>query len=496
MSDLYFKSTRGSNEKVLSSQAIVNGIAEDGGLYIPEFLPKIGKPLSYLKEMNYDELAFHIMKKFFTDFEDLVLQECIKKAYDSKFGDPAIVPLIEKGGAYFLELYHGPTLAFKDMALSILPHLLRAACIKLDIDEEIVILTATSGDTGKAALEGFSDVEGTKIVVFYPRDGVSQIQERQMITQEGSNTYAIAIEGNFDDAQKGVKEIFNDKNFNKILRNNNYIFSSANSINIGRLVPQIVYYIYSYLNLSKLGKISKNERINIVVPTGNFGNILAAYYAKKMGLPVNKLICASNENNVLYDFINTGIYDKKRKLKATSSPSMDILVSSNLERLLYDLCENDTGVVKSLIEKLNKRGEYRITPNMKHKLKDFYGGFATDNEVSETIRDVYKSFNYLIDPHTAVAYNVYQKYIRDTKDTTKTIIASTASPFKFPNSVMKAVDDKFSNYDDFALLEKIAKISNCSIPKSLKDIDKRKILHNTVCKREDMKSIISRILKI
>ena len=496
MSDLYFKSTRGSSKKALSSQAIVSGIADDGGLYIPEFFPKIDKPLSYLKEMNYNELAFYIMEKFFTDFEDSVLQKCIKKAYDSKFGDPSIAPLIEKRGAYFLELYHGPTLAFKDMALSILPHLLKAACIRLDIDKEIVILTATSGDTGKAALEGFSDVEGTKIIVFYPQDGVSQIQERQMITQEGSNTYVIAIEGNFDDAQKGVKEIFNDKSFNKILRNNNYIFSSANSINIGRLIPQIVYYVYSYLNLNKLGKIGRNERVNIVVPTGNFGNILAAYYAKKMGIPINRLICASNENNVLYDFIKTGVYDKRRKLKTTSSPSMDILVSSNLERLLYDLCGCNPAIVSNLIEKLNKRGEYRITSDMKHKLKVFYGGFATDNEVSKTIRDVYKSLNYLIDPHTAVAYNVYQKYVRDTRDATETIIASTASPFKFPNSVMKAIDEKFADYDDFTLLEKIAKISGCSIPKSLKGIDKRKILHNTVCKKEDMKSIVSRILKI
>jgi len=333
MSDLYFLSTRSNNEKILASQAIVRGIAGDEGLYVPELLPKIEKPMSCLEDMDYKALAFYVMEKFLTDFKEPILKKCIGRAYNNKFDNPAIAPLTEKGGLYFLELYHGPTLAFKDMALSILPHLLKEAAKELNINKEIVILTATSGDTGKAALEGFANIEGIKVIVFYPKKGVSRIQERQMTTQKGSNTYVVAIDGSFDDAQKGVKAIFNDKSFNEILNANNCMLSSANSINIGRLIPQIVYYVHSYLNLIKLDKISKNEKINVVVPTGNFGDILAGYYAKKMGVPINKLICASNENNVLYDFINTGVYNRKRELKATLSPSMDILVSSNLERL-------------------------------------------------------------------------------------------------------------------------------------------------------------------
>jgi len=496
MNDLYYKSTRSSKEKILPSRAIVNGIAGDGGLYIPSSFPKIDKPFGQLKEMDYRQLAFYIMKKYLTDFSDEELKSCVDSAYDAKFDSPLIAPLTKAGEVFFLELYHGLTLAFKDMALSILPHILKVSVSKLNIGKDIIILTATSGDTGKAALEGFANVDGTKIIVFYPKEGVSQIQERQMTTQEGNNTYVIAIEGNFDDAQTGVKRIFNDKEFNRILNNNGYMFSSANSINIGRLIPQIVYYIYAYVKLLKLGEISSGEKINVVVPTGNFGNILSSYYAKKMGLPINKFICASNENNVLYDFINTGIYDKQRELKVTSSPSMDILISSNLERLLYDLCDNDAGMVNGLIGELNKSGRYEINSKMKNKLGNFYGEFTTDSETIEAIREVFKDFNYLIDTHTAVGYDVYKKYIKATGDKTKTVIASTASAFKFPESIIGAIDSKFRVSDKFALIERMAEITNKTIPKGIKDIGRRKILHNTVCKQEQMKSVISEILDL
>lgn len=404
MSKLFYRSTRGTDNRIESSRAIVRGIALDGGLYVPEAVPQIDLPMDSLSRMNYSELALYIMRKFLADFKEEELKYCIMKAYDKKFDSPQIAPLVENGGAFFLELFHGPTLAFKDLALSILPHLLRVAAKKIGIDKEIVILTATSGDTGKAALEGFAGVEGTKIIVFYPRDGVSKIQERQMTTQAGDNTYVIAIEGNFDDAQRGVKNIFSDRIFNEALNKSGYIFSSANSINIGRLVPQVVYYVYAYLSLRRSGKIGADEMINITVPTGNFGNILAAYYAKKMGLPVGKLICASNENNVLYDFINTGVYDKKRKLIVTSSPAMDILVSSNLERLLYDISGGDARIINNLVGDLNKKGEFKITSDMKNKLVDFYGGFATDKETFETIKYVFDDFNYLIDTQIGRAH--------------------------------------------------------------------------------------------
>ncbi|NQT66471.1 MAG: threonine synthase, partial [Actinobacteria bacterium] len=346
MSKLFYRSTRGTDNRIESSRAIVRGIATDGGLYVPEAVPQIDLPLDSLSRMDYGELALYIMSKFLTDFKEEELKYCIMKAYDKKFDSPQIAPLVEKGGAFFLELFHGPTLAFKDMALSILPYLLKIAADKNSIDKEIVILTATSGDTGKAALEGFTGVEGTKIIVFYPKDGVSKIQERHMTTQAGDNTYAVAIEGNFDDAQRGVKEIFEDPVFNKKMGEKNYIFSSANSINIGRLIPQIVYYFYAYLKMLGEGEIKNGEKINITVPTGNFGDILAAYYAKEMGLPVNKLICASNENKVLADFFETGVYDKRRELIMTISPSMDILVSSNLERLLWAISEREAQKLK------------------------------------------------------------------------------------------------------------------------------------------------------
>ena len=496
MSNLFYKSTRDSNGRIKSSEAIVRGIAMDGGLYVPEAVPQIDLPLDSLSRMDYPELALYIMRKFLTDFTEDELKYCIRKAYDKKFDSPKITPLVEKGGAFFLELFHGPTLAFKDVGLSMLPHLLMVAAKKIGIDKEIVILTATSGDTGKAALEGFANVEETKIIVFYPRDGVSKIQERQMTTQAGDNTYVIAIEGDFDDVQKGVKDIFSDRIFNEALNKRGYIFSSANSINIGRLVPQIVYHVYAYLILRRSKKIGAGEKINIAVPTGNFGNILAAYYAKKMGLPVGKLICASNENNVLYDFINTGVYDKKRKLIITSSPAMDILVSSNLERLLYDISGSNADIINSLIGDLNKKGEFKITSEMKDKMADFYGGFATDKETFETIKYVFCNFNYLIDTHTAVGYNVYRKYVDSSGDKSKTVIASTASPFKFPGSVARAIDKKYAGMDEFSLLEILAEISGLKVPNAIKGIGGREILHSTVCETSLMKDVITDILGV
>lgn len=494
MLSIKYQSTRGEEVKITSSEAIIKGIASDGGLYIPTKFPVIELPLYELSKMSYKELALYIMKKYFTDFNDKELTECINSAYDKKFEVPEIAPLVEKQGVYFLELYHGPTLAFKDMALSILPQLLKTASKKLNITKEIIILTATSGDTGKAALEGFSNVEGVKVIVFYPKNGVSDIQKRQMITQNGFNTFVVGIEGNFDDAQNGVKELLNSKEFNRKLAENNYIFSSANSINIGRLIPQIVYYFYAYLKLLREGTLKKNEKINIVVPTGNFGNILAAFYAKKMGLPVNKLICASNENNILYDFINTGIYDIRREFKMTSSPSMDILISSNLERLLYELSGHDGKLIRSLMKEMKKEGRFKIAK--KNWLKDFYGGYAKEDEVDQIIKEVYDTDKYVIDTHTAVAYSVYKKYKENTRDNTKTIIVSTASPFKFTRSVYKALNESDDNLNDFDLINKLSDFTRLEVPKAIKDIEHREILHKDTCNKDEMKSIVKKILNI
>lgn len=496
MNNIFYQSTRESSTKVLSSEAIVRGICEDGGLFVPNLLPKLDKKLDELKSMNYRELAFYIMSKFFTDFKEDELKECINKAYDDKFDTTVIAPLVKKTDVNFLELFHGPTIAFKDMALSILPHLLKTAAKNLNIDKEIVILTATSGDTGKAALEGFANVEGVKIIVFFPQDGVSEIQRMQMLTQEGENTYVVGVKGNFDDCQTGVKNIFNDREFNKRLDDNNIVFSSANSINIGRLVPQIVYYFYSYIGMCNSGEINTGDKINVVVPTGNFGNILAAFYAKTMGLPINKLICASNENNVLYDFINTGVYDKRRELKLTISPSMDILVSSNLERLLVSLNDGNREEIKNLMDSLNNKGIYEISDKMRKGLESFYGGYSTEKETYNTIKEVFETDKYLIDTHTAVAYSVYEKYKKETQDNTKTVVISTASPFKFTRSVMQAIDERYDEFTDFELIDKMSKLSGIKVPVAIKDINKRKIRHSRICEITDMKSVVADIVKV
>lgn len=484
-------STRDIKTSISSSEAIIQGISKDGGLFVPSYIPKVDN-LVDLKDKNYQELAFTIMSKFLTGFDPQVLKICIEKAYDYKFAKDEIAPAVKVDDAYFLELFHGPTFAFKDMALSVLPHLLKEAVKINNIHKEVVILTATSGDTGKAALEGFANVNGVKIIVFYPENGVSEIQKRQMITQEGENTFVVGIRGNFDDAQNGVKEIFNDKDFVSILEKDNYILSSANSINIGRLIPQVVYYFYSYLNLLKSGEISIDEKVNVVVPTGNFGNILAAYYAKEMGLPINKLICASNENNVLTDFLNTGIYDKRRELILTSSPSMDILISSNLERLLFQLSGDDQ-LISSSMEKLYKDGYYNMEDL---HLSDYYGGYSSEAEISSTINNMFKDNAYLMDPHTAVAYNVYKKYKLETEDNTKTIIASTASPFKFGSKVASAIGIDLDLKDEFSIMEELEERSNMSAPKSIKDLKDKSIIHNNICDKENMESMVKQFLKV
>ena len=396
-----------------------------------------------------------------------------------------------------MELFHGSTIAFKDMALSILPHLLITSARKNQVKNDIVILTATSGDTCKAALAGFADVAGTKIVVFYPKNGVSPIQEKQMVTQKGDNTHVVGINGNFDQAQTGVKEMFNDKALAAELDAKGYQFSSANSINIGRLMPQIVYYVYAYAKMYANGVIAKDEKINVVVPTGNFGNILAAFYAKNMGLPIAKLICASNENKVLFDFFATGCYDKNREFILTNSPSMDILISSNLERLIYRIAGNDADQNAALMKALSQNGKYEITAEMKAELADFYGNYTSEEETAATIKALYDKTGYVIDTHTAVAAGVYAKYKADTKDVdTKAVIASTASPFKFTRSVMNAIDAKYDAMSDFELVDELSKIGNVAVPNAIEEIRTAPVLHDTVCEVSEMPSVVKAFLGV
>ena len=493
---LFYKSTRDDSVKVTASQAILKGLAPDGGLFVPESIPSFDKSLEELSKMSYKEVAYEVMKLMLDDFTEEELKACIDKAYDEKFDTDVIAPLVKADGAYYLELFHGATIAFKDMALSILPHLLITSAKKNDVHNEIVILTATSGDTGKAALAGFADVKGTRIIVFYPKNGVSPIQEKQMVTQKGDNTYVIGIKGNFDDAQTGVKKIFGDKELEKEMAEAGFQFSSANSINIGRLVPQIVYYVYAYTRLLADGEIKAGDKINAVVPTGNFGNILAAFYAKNMGLPINKLICASNENKVLYDFFTTGEYDRNREFVLTTSPSMDILISSNLERLIYRIAGNSAKKNSELMESLKNTGKYEITPEMKAQLSDFYGNYATEAEDAATIKKLYEDTDYVIDTHTAVAATVYEKYKKETGDDTVTVIASTASPYKFTRSVMDAIDSKYDSMTDFELVDELSKISNVAVPQAIEDIRTAPVLHDTVCEVNEMSSSVKKILGI
>lgn len=494
--EVLYSSTRDSEKKITASQAILQGLSEDGGLFVPDHIPVLECTMKDLAGQTYQEIAYQVMKLFLTDFTEEELKNCIDRAYDSKFDTDVIAPLVEAEGTYYLELFHGATIAFKDMALSILPHLMITSAKKNHVKNEIVILTATSGDTGKAALAGFAGVEGTKIIVFYPKNGVSPIQEKQMVTQKGDNTFVVGIHGNFDDAQTGVKMLFNDRELAQEMADAGLQFSSANSINIGRLVPQVVYYVYAYAKLLEEGKIADGEKINVVVPTGNFGNILAAFYAKNMGVPIDKLICASNENKVLYDFFSSGKYDRNREFVLTSSPSMDILISSNLERLIYRIAGNDAKKNAEFMAALSRNGSYQITEEMKAKLADFYGNYASEKETADRIKAMYENTGYVLDTHTAVASAVYQKYLADTKDTTKTVIASTASPFKFTRSVMNAVDPKYDAMSDFELVDELSRISNVEVPNAIQEIRTAPVIHDSVCDKAEMKAVVKRFLGI
>lgn len=522
--EILYGSTRRNDKKVTASQAILQGLAPDGGLFVPDHIPALDRTIEEISKMDYRQTAYEVMKLFLTDFTEEELRGCIDSAYDSKFDTEEIVSLAEVAGAYYLELFHGPTIAFKDMALSVLPHLMVTAARKNNVKNEIVILTATSGDTGKAALAGFAGVKGTKIIVFYPKGGVSAIQEKQMVTQKGDNTLVVGIHGNFDDAQTGVKRIFADRALGEELAEKGYQFSSANSINIGRLVPQICYYVYAYGTLLREGKITEGERVNVVVPTGNFGNILAAFYAKKMGLPIGKLICASNENKVLFDFFRTGAYDRNREFILTTSPSMDILISSNLERLIYRITGNDSAETEELMAALSGVGKYEITEKMKSELGDFYGNYATEAEAGEEIKRLYADYGYVIDTHTAVASAVYRKYQEETGDCAKTIIASTASPYKFVGSVMKSIGGEEAEngtqsfygagevdgrkavdgrnavqgvktaQDDFELVDELEKRSGIPVPDAVKEIRTAPVLHEKQCEAEGMKDVVREFL--
>ena len=495
--NLVYHSTRNSEETATASEAILKGLTSDGGLFVPDSIPKLNVALEDLTKMSYQEIAYAVMKEFLTDFTEEELKTCINNAYDSKFDTEEIAVTKKVDGAYYLELFHGATIAFKDMALSILPHLLVTSARKNNVKNEIVILTATSGDTGKAALAGFADVPGTKIIVFYPKSGVSPIQEKQMVTQKGDNTYVIGIKGNFDDAQTGVKKMFSNKELAKVMNDNGFQFSSANSINIGRLVPQVVYYVKAYADLLKQGALKAGEPMNVVVPTGNFGNILASYYAKQMGIPIGKFVCASNKNKVLFDFFETGKYDRNREFYVTTSPSMDILISSNLERMIYRIAGNDAKQCAKFMEALTKDGEYVITDAMKAELSEFFGAFGSEEETAVKIKEVYDKEGYVMDTHTAVAAVAYDKYKAATgDDKTPTVIASTASPYKFTRSVMDAIDPAYDAEDDFELVDELNKVSKTAIPKAIEEIRTAPVLHDTVCETAAMEDEVKKILGI
>ena len=476
--ELMYSSTRNDKVKLTASQAILKGLADDGGLFVPERIPALDVPMDTLADMSYQETAYEVMSRFFTDFTEDELKDCIKKAYDSKFDTPEIAPLVDADGAYYLELFHGPTIAFKDMALSILPHLLITSARKNQVKNDIVILTATSGDTGKAALAGFADVEGTKIVVFYPKNGVSPIQEKQMVTQKGKNTFVVAIHGNFDDAQSAVKVAFGDKMLKEVSDQHHVFLSSANSINVGRLIPQIVYYFHSYFELVRNKEIEMGDQVNFCVPSGNFGNCLAGWFAKNMGLPVNKFITASNKNNILTDFFTTGKYDANREFFKTNAPAMDILVSSNLERLVWYMSGKDGDKVKEYMEKLKADGIYEVDDETFARIQDqFKAGYLNEEEVLKTIKDCYEDNGYVLDTHTACGYGVLKQYQKETGDQTKTILLSTASPYKFPESVYKALFNE--ELDVYDAIEKLNEKTGVAVPKPLVGIKDREVLHKT-----------------
>ncbi len=496
---MQYQSTRNKDLRVTSAQAIARGISADKGLFVPTEFPQIS--LSDLERMSgesYTARAKFVLGKYLSDFSDAEVADCVDSAYtDKKFRSAAVAPLTHlHDNAYVLELWHGPTCAFKDMALQILPHFMRYSVAKAGNGEEIVILVATSGDTGKAALEGFCDAPNTRILVFYPDQGVSKMQKLQMATQEGQNVGVFAIRGNFDDAQNGVKAIFTDSETGDLLAENGKKFSSANSINWGRLCPQIVYYVSAYCDLLKAGALKAGEPMNVVVPTGNFGNILAAYYAKKMGVPIKKLVCASNQNRVLTDFFETGTYDRRREFFTTTSPSMDILISSNLERLLFDLCDRDDAEVKAWMEALVSNGNYTVSDKVRAALDEqFASGSCDEAKTAAVIRDTFENYNYLIDTHTAVAVGVCEEYLAATGDKTPTVIASTANPYKFPASVLTALCGD-APADDFACADALCEKSGVAMPDPLKMLKGKAVRFTTVCNKEEMRAEVLSTLGI
>ncbi|MBE0451187.1 MAG: threonine synthase [Clostridia bacterium] len=485
-----YHSTRDKSKSLTGGEAIIKGISEDGGLFVPESFPML-PDLKTMLEMSYQGIAQLILELYLTDFTSDEIKKAVAQAYDSKFETEWIVPLAVKGDAVFLELFHGPTFAFKDMALSILPYLLKTALEKSGIKEEIVILVATSGDTGKAALEGFKDVQGTKVIVFFPEEGVSPIQRKQMLTQEGENTFVVRLNGNFDDAQNGVKKMFGDEEFNQLLSENGFVLSSANSINIGRLIPQIIYYVYGYLQLIKENVIRMGDSVNVAVPTGNFGNILAAYYAKEMGLPISKLICASNDNRILTDFFQSGTYDRRRKLMTTSSPSMDILISSNLERFMYHTSGEDESLIREKMDELSNDGVYRY----QSEGDIVYPDMATEEEISYWIEFLHKKEDYIMDPHTAVAYCAYKKYCDQSADRNVTMIASTASPYKFSDKVLKSIGVEFTGCDEFEKLNLLSERMHTPVPDKLAELELLPIKHDHISDTGNMKEVTLKLLK-
>lgn len=498
---MLYTSTRDKSIKVTASQAIAQGISEEGGLFVPCELPEFSiEQIKSMVSMSYIDRAKTVLKEFLTDFTDEEISYCVEGAYKAeKFSSPAVAPTVNiDGNKNILELWHGPTCAFKDMALQLLPYLMTVSAKKTAEGKTIVILVATSGDTGKAALEGFKDVDKTKILVFYPVDGVSPMQKLQMTTQEGSNVAVCAINGNFDDAQSAVKSIFTDAEIKKQLADKNMMFSSANSINWGRLVPQIVYYFSTYCDMLAMGKINAGEPINVVVPTGNFGNILAGYYAKKMGVPIKTLVCASNTNNVLTDFLKTGTYNRNRDFYATTSPSMDILISSNLERLLYHMSGEDDKLVSSLMNELAVNGKYTVSDELISKIqKTFDAGFTDENSVNNTIKEHFDKYKYLCDTHTAVAVNVYDEYVKRTGDDIPTVIDSTASPYKFSKSVLTALlNNETPNLDEFDMVDELNRISSADVPKPLANLKNKCVRFKNVCNKEDMSKMVFSLLEL
>ena len=497
---MQYHSTRDNQVSVSAARAITQGISKDGGLFVPEAFPPLSADeINSLIDKSYVERATYVLSKYLSDFTADEVKECAEAAYSlERFRSEAIAPLKKlDDSAYVLELWHGPTCAFKDMALQILPHLMRVSAEKTADGKEIVILVATSGDTGKAALEGFRDAAHTRILVFYPEDGVSPMQKLQMVTQEGENVAVCAIKGNFDDAQTGVKTIFTDAEIADVLAKHNMVFSSANSINWGRLVPQIVYYVSAYCDLLKAGALKNGEPMNVVVPTGNFGNILAAYYAKRMGVPMSKLICASNRNRVLTDLIQNGTYDRNRDFYTTTSPSMDILISSNLERLLYELSGRNDQEIRSLMESLSKNGSYTVSESVKAAIDEcFVGGCCNDEQTAQTIREIFEKHEYLCDTHTAVAVNVYNDYRAKTGDATPTVIASTANPYKFSDSVLSALNINTDGLDEFDKVEKLNESTNEPVPSPLAGLRGREPRFSDVCDKTTMQQVVYDMLGI